>query len=86
MHSRVFEIRSEPWLTERLDAGEGATHDQRMNVRSALVGHRLEIDHVADHRVLERDAVGTKDLASRARDVERVVHVAKFAHAGVLRA
>ena len=58
---------------------------QRVDVGGALVGDdRLEVVHVPDHRVLERDAVGAEHLAGGARDLERGVDVAELAHADVL--
>ena len=71
---------------EGLVAGERAADDQRVHVGGALVGDDgLEVVHVPDHRVLERDAVGAEDLTRGARDVQRSVDVGELAHAHVLR-
>jgi hypothetical protein len=44
---------------KRLDTGERAADDELVHVGGALVGDdRLEVVHVADDGVLERDAVG----------------------------
>ena len=59
--------------------------DQRVHVVRALVGDdRLEVVHVPDHRVLERDAVGAEHLRAVAGDLERGVDVAELAHADLL--
>src|SRR5579875_4203142 len=57
---------------ERRGAGERAADDERVHVRGALVGDDgLEVVHVADDRILERDPVGAEHLAGGAGDVER---------------
>jgi hypothetical protein len=62
-----------------------APNDEGVDVRGALVGHdRLEVVHVPDHGILERDPARPKDLARGPGDVERGVHVRKLAHAHVL--
>src|SRR5690242_2244323 len=44
---------------------------QGVHLDGPLVGeHRLEVVHVPDHRVLQRDAVGTEDGARRTTDLE----------------
>src|ERR1700675_1422520 len=66
---------------KRLDAGERAADDERVHVGCALVGDDgLEVVHVADDGVLERDAVGAEHLARGTGDVESGVDVAELAH------
>src|SRR5687768_4925571 len=55
----------------RGDAGDGFAEDQRVDVVRSLVGlDRLEVAHVAHHRVLAGDAVGPEDIPSLTGDVE----------------
>ena len=57
----------------------GLPDDEGMHLDRALVGqHRLEVVHVPDDRVLERDAVGAEDRAGRAADVEGLADVLSF--------
>src|SRR5579859_558663 len=54
------------------DAGYVLTQDQRVNIVRALVGlHRLQVHHVAHHRIIVGDAVGAQDIASHARAFQR---------------
>ena len=51
------------WV-ERRDAGDRLAEDQAVDVVRSLVGEdRLEVHHVADHRVVVDDAVGAEDVA-----------------------
>src|SRR5678809_1320346 len=60
-------------LAERLDPGDGAPEDQRVDVVRAFVGvDHLEVHHVADHAELVRDAVAAEHVARHARDVQRL--------------
>jgi len=60
-------------VLERLDAGDGASEDERVDVRRALVGvDRLEVDGVTHHVVLVDDAVAAQHVARDASDVERL--------------
>ena len=53
-------------LAERVLAGERLADDERVHLVRALVReHRLEVVHVADHRVLERDAVRRRGSCAR---------------------
>src|SRR5438874_353776 len=67
-------------------AGHILADDQRMDFVGALVGvDALEIDHVAEDRVLEADAVGAEDAASRAGNLEGHRDVGALAEADLLR-
>src|SRR6476659_2817417 len=58
---------------ECLDAGDGAAEDQRVDVVRAFVGiDHLEVDDMADHAELVRDAVAAEHVARGAGDVERL--------------
>src|SRR6516165_6037077 len=69
--------REFPWRSEkRLDARDGASQDQGMDVVSALIGvDRLEIVDVPHHVVLDLDAVAAVHVARLARDVERLAAI-----------
>src|SRR5262245_35968048 len=67
-------------------AGQRLPDHERMDLGRALVRqHRLEVVHVADHRILERDAARAQDRARLARDLERLADVVQLAHADLLR-
>src|SRR3989441_5087824 len=60
-------------LVECLNAGDGAPEDQGVDVVRAFVGvDHLEVDDMADHAELVRDAVAAEHVARGARDVERL--------------
>ena len=72
-------------LAERVVAGEGVADHERVHLVRALVReHGLEVVHVPDDRVLERDAVAAEDRARRSADLERAADVAHLAHAHLL--
>ena len=50
-------------------AGQGLTDHQLVHLRGALVGqHRLQVVGMAQHRILQRDAVGAEDGPAFAGD------------------
>ena len=58
-------------LGERADAGDVAPHDQGLHRLGSLVGvDHLDVAHVADHVVLEQDAVASEQV-TRLGDHER---------------
>src|SRR5687767_12103312 len=60
-------------LAEGLDAGLRPPQDQGMDVVRALVRvHHLEVDQMADHAELVRDAVAAEHVAREARDLQRL--------------
>src|SRR5207248_4268102 len=60
-------------LAKSLDPGDRTPEDQRVDVVRAFVGvDHLEVDDVADHAELVRDAVAAEHVARGARDVERL--------------
>src|SRR6185369_4950558 len=60
----------------RVEPRQVASDDQRMHVVRAFVRiHGLEIQHVADHRILVDDAVRAETVAREPRDVQRLAHV-----------
>jgi hypothetical protein len=69
--------RAEDWswteisvLPESLHARESAADDERVNLVRPLVGqHGLEVVHVPDDGVLERDAARSHDRSSFTRDL-----------------
>src|SRR6476661_3368398 len=66
--------------------GDRLAQDQRVHLDGPLVGeHRLEVVHVPDHGVLQRDAVGAEDGARRTADLEGLAHVVELADADLLR-
>src|SRR5690349_4739805 len=66
--------------------GDRLAEDQGVHLDGALVGeHRLEVVHVPDHGVLQRDAVGAEHGARRATDLERLADVVELADADLLR-
>ena len=72
---------------DRRDAGERLAETRVCISDGALVGeHRLQVVHVPDHRVLQRDAVGAQDGAGGAADLQRLPHVVELAEADLLRA
>ncbi len=72
-------------LAERVLAGQGLADDERVHLVRALVReHRLEVVHVPDDRVLERDAVRAEDRARAAGDLDRAADVAHLPEAHVL--
>src|SRR5215210_4896024 len=73
-------------LTKRVLAGQRLTYDERVHlVRPLVREHGLEVVHVPDHWILERDAVAAEDGARRAARFERAADVAHLAEAHVLR-
>src|SRR5581483_7924673 len=77
--------RSRLLASERVLAGERLADDEGVHLVRALVRqYRLEVVHVADHRVLERDPVAAEDRPRRACHLERSTDVAHLAHAHVL--
>ncbi len=72
-------------LAERVVPGEGIADHERVHLVRALVReHGLEVVHVPDHRVFERDAVAAEDRPRGAADLECAAHVAHLAHAHLL--
>src|SRR2546425_12617652 len=72
-------------LAECVLSGKCFADDERVHLVRALVReHGLEIVHVADHRVLERDPVAAENRACATRDVDRAADVAHLAHAHML--
>src|SRR6476659_5948447 len=70
------------WSSQRVLAGQIPADDERVDVVRALVGvDRLEVEHVADHGVLRRDAVAPVHLAGQPGALERHAHVVAFRHA-----
>src|SRR5919108_1166301 len=70
---------------ERVDAGEGLSQDQRMDLVGALVRvHRLEVVHVPHDRVLERDPVGAEDGPGLPADPQGLVDVVHLAEGDLL--
>src|SRR6266540_2908700 len=64
---------------EGVDAGQRLAEDERVDLAGALVGeHRLEVVHVADHRVLERHAVGAENGPGAAGDPQRLADVVEL--------
>ena len=75
----------EPALAKGVVPGEGIADHERVHLVGALVReHGLEVVHVPDHRVFERDAVAAEDRPRGAADLERAAHVAHLAHAHLL--
>src|SRR2546428_7339611 len=88
-HSSVngAEPRKGATSAERVQAGDGLAQNQGVDLVRSLVGvHRLEVVHVPDHRVLERDPVGSQDRPGLAADLQRLAHVVELAEAHLLRA
>ena len=58
-------------LLKRLDSSLGPAQDQRMNIVRTLIGiDDFEIYHVTDYGEFVRDAVSSKHVACKPRDVE----------------
>src|SRR5436190_3951647 len=61
-----------PASDERAQAGNGAAHDQRVDLAGALVGvDRLGIGHEPAHVILQQDAIPAEQLA---RPANRLPH------------
>jgi len=71
--------------SERAQAGERLAEDERVDLAGALVGeHRLEIVHMAEHRILERDPRGAEYRAGLSCHLERLAHVVQLGEADLL--
>src|SRR5215204_1891053 len=69
---------------ERVLARQRVADDERVHlVRPLVREHGLEVVHMADHRIFERDSVAAEDRASGATHLERAADVAHLAHADV---
>src|SRR5437763_11969053 len=73
------------WPTARLfegaQAGDLPADDQRVDVVRPLVGvDRLQVEHVADDRVLGGDAVAAEDLPRQARAIQGDADVVALGH------
>src|SRR5207302_5418000 len=72
------------WL-KSADSGDVLAQDQRMNiVRTLVCLHRLQIHHVAHHRIIVGNAVCAQDIAGHARAFQRHPHVIALGHGDVL--
>src|SRR5205823_3603158 len=72
-------------LAKRVLAGQRIADDERVHLVRALVREDgLEVVHVPDRRILERDPVRTEHRARRATHLQRAAHVAHLPHADVL--
>src|SRR3569833_1103808 len=68
------------------NAGDGLSKHQSVDLLRALVRqHRLEVRHVPDLRVLQRDAVRPQHRPGRARHVQRRPYVGQLAERHLLR-
>jgi hypothetical protein len=69
-----------------VETGEGAAKDQSVHFVRALIGvDRLQVQHVADDRELERNAAGAVDRARHTGNVERLGHTILLGHAHLVR-
>src|SRR3984957_13531595 len=66
-------------LRKRLNARDGATEDQGMNVVGALIGiHGLQVRGVPHHVIFDLDAVAAVHVTRGAGDVECVAASGRF--------
>src|SRR5690348_10863926 len=66
--------------SESVETGERLAEDESVDLVRAFVGvNALEIQHVPDHGVLEKNPVTAQDPAAGSRDLERLSHVVSFA-------
>src|SRR5207253_3853158 len=73
------------FLAERVLAGQRLADGERMYLVRAFVGeHRLEVVHVPDDGILERDPVAAEDGARAPADLERAADVTHLPHGDVL--
>src|SRR5437899_112330 len=72
-------------LPDRIQPGDVAPEDEGVHVVRALVGtDRLEVQHVADDRILVHDPVGAEDVAREPRGLEGSRHVAALGERDLL--
>src|SRR3954452_6982942 len=75
-------LRQTSSLPERRRTGQRPADDERVHLVRALVGeNRLEVVHVPDYRVFERDPVAAEDRAGAAADLDRAADIAHLAEA-----
>src|SRR5215475_689032 len=68
---RIMRTELPSRLEKRLDAGDGAAKDQRVDVVSPLIGvHGFQIRGVAHHVIFDLDAVAAVHVAAGAGDVQ----------------
>src|SRR5215470_10590069 len=68
-----------------VEAGEAAPQDQGVDLVRALIGvDRLQVQHVADDRELERNAAGAMDGTRHTGDVERLGYAVFLGHAHLI--
>src|SRR5450759_2759719 len=65
----LLRMRSE-YLEKRLNAGDGASQDQRVDVVGAFIGvHGFQVRGMTHHVIFDLDAVAAVHVAGHARDM-----------------